>query len=57
LFGYLLSLVDEGRLSGELTTRDQALLWVADYLKAEDGKRRAEKPRNEGGMRSEKDEA
>lgn len=57
LVGHLLSLVDEGWLSGDLTTRDQALVWVADYLKAGYGKQKAERPRNDGGMRPKKDEA
>ena len=33
LFKYLLARVDERRLSGELSSRDQALAWVYAYLK------------------------
>ncbi len=37
LIGRLLKQVDELRLSGELASRDQALAWVAAYLKSEAG--------------------
>lgn len=36
-FKHLLRRVDERRLSGELTTRDQALDWVRSHLASEDG--------------------
>jgi putative nucleotidyltransferase with HDIG domain len=36
-FKQILNRVNERRLSGELTTRDQALKWVDDYLSSESG--------------------
>ena len=44
LFAKILKQVDEGRLSGELETRDQALEWVRTYLErlSEGGSRRTE---------------
>ncbi len=38
-FKYLLNRVDEGRLSGEMATRDQALKWVEAHLSLETGGR------------------
>jgi hypothetical protein len=41
-FKHILNRVDEGRLSGELATRDQALKWVRAYLSSESGGQRPE---------------
>jgi tRNA nucleotidyltransferase/poly(A) polymerase len=40
-FKHILNRVDERRLSGELSTRDQALKWVEAYLKADAGGRKS----------------
>ena len=46
-FKHILNRVDEGRLSGELDTRNQALKWVQAHLSSESGgKRPAQTPRN-----------
>jgi len=41
-FKHILNRVDEGRLSGELANRDQALKWVSAYLSSESGGQRPE---------------
>ena len=42
-FKHLLNRVNERRLSGELTTRDQALKWIGDHLSSESRGRPADK--------------
>ncbi|MEE4113942.1 MAG: HD domain-containing protein [Desulfobacteraceae bacterium] len=41
-FKHILKRLDEGRLSGEMDTRDQALRWVGAYLSSESGGQRSE---------------